>query len=516
MQTQPADSRASVREENIDVRRYLVALRRSLPLMVALVTVLTGLTLLASMLAPKRYSADAQIIVDPDQSVLQTTDAGSQQRQLATLRTLVDSPTVLAPAAQRARRTEAELENKVSSTVDQNANLITVSADDGTAAGAAEIANAVARSFVDSQAAVERARLRAAQAALTHEIDQLQANTTGTDTAEQIRALRERGAQLRVAEASAGANLQIARGAQAPKAPSSPRPLRNTVLALFASIFLAILVALGRDQLRPRVANQRELAQLLGLPVLATLPERGSRVLHRRDAMLAGAEQEGYRSLSAGIRLALPADREHVLLVSSAMHAEGKTTIVSRLGRQLAQAGHPTLLVSADLRWPRLDAALGVEGREGLSDLLARQDQLSAAAVRRRIVSGEQRGERGADVLPAGGRAGTDAATLLGGAALGELFAAIGELDYTYVLVDAPPLLGIGDTQLLASHSDELLVVSRLESLKLSNVLDLREMLDRVAAHPLGVVVIGGDIEVSPYYSTGRSALDVDQPLLPR
>jgi receptor protein-tyrosine kinase len=515
MQSQSAESRASVREENIDVRRYLVALRRSLPLMLALVTVLTGVTLLASMLAPKRYSADAQIIVNPDQSALQTTDAGSQQRQLATLRTLVDSSTVLAPAAQRAGRTEAELETKVTSTVDQNANLITITADDGTAAGAAEIANAIARAFVDSQAAVERARLRAAQTALTREIDLLQANANGTDTAEQIAALRERGAQLRVAEASAGANLQIARGAQAPKTPASPRPLRNTILALFASIFLAVLVALGRDQLRPRVANQRELSQLLGLPVLATLPERGSRLLQRRNAMLAGAEQEGYRSLSAGIRLALPADSEHVVLVSSAMHAEGKTTIVSRLGRQLAHAGHPTLLVSADLRWPRLDVALGVEGREGLSDLLARRD-LTAAAVRRRIVSGAQRGERGADVLPAGGRADADAATLLGGAALGELFATIRELDYTYVLVDAPPLLGIGDTQLLASHADELLVVSRLESLKLSNVLDLREMIDRVAAHPLGVVVIGGDIEVSPYYSTGRSALDVDQPLLPR
>jgi Mrp family chromosome partitioning ATPase len=120
-------------------------------------------------------------------------------------------------------------------------------------------------------------------------------------------------------------------------------------------------------------------------------------------------------------------------------------------------------------------------------------------------------------VLPAGTSAGdSGAAALVDATALGQVFKAISELDYTYVLVDAPPLLGIGDTQLLASFVDEMLVVARLESLKLTNVIDLRAMLDRLPGHPLGAVVIGGHFEVSPYYSGMRPALAPGESLLPR
>ena len=55
----------------------------------------------------------------------------------------------------------------------------------------------------------------------------------------------------RVEEASAGSQLQLAEPATPPTAPASPRPFRNVVLAPFGSAFLAILVALGREQLRP-------------------------------------------------------------------------------------------------------------------------------------------------------------------------------------------------------------------------------------------------------------------------
>ncbi len=64
--------------------------------------------------------------------------------------------------------------------------------------------------------------------------------------------------------------------------------------------------------------------------------------------MLSGIEYETYQSLAASVRFALPAgDEPRLVLVTSALHAEGKSTVCARLGAALAQAGQRTLLVSA-------------------------------------------------------------------------------------------------------------------------------------------------------------------------
>jgi Mrp family chromosome partitioning ATPase len=506
------------REDFVDVRRYLAALRRNIPLILGIIVVLTGGVLAFSLLASKSYNAQAQIIVDPQTSAITSPDAATEQRQLATIQTLVESPTVLDPAAKETGRTRQDLVDGITSTVDQNANLITIVGSDASAEGAARISNAVARTFIAREADIERQRLRRAQNSLNQEIQQLQANSSGDSaTLGQIRALQARAAELRVGEASAGSTLQLARAAEVPTGPASPRPARNAVLALFVSIFLGVLAALGRDQLFPRVGDQREMSQLLDLPVLAAMPETAGRMRLRRAAAQGRVEQEAYQTLSASLRLALPPDREHVILTTSALHAEGKTSVTARLGRTLAGSGQRTLIVSGDLRWPRLDALVGVDEQVGLSDLLAlaqSRGTLSADDVRQMVVPGavrEGRGRATADVLPAGNRTGDEAAELLSGDALTLLFDAITELGYTYVLVDAPPILGVGDTQVLASYCDELLVVTRMERLTLSTVVDLRDMLERTGVHPLGLVVIGARTEASPYYAGFREQTDVGQ-----
>ena len=507
------------REEFVDVRRYLAALRRNIPLILGIIVVLTGGVLAFSLLASKSYSADAQIIVDTQTSAITSPDASAEQRQLATIQTLIESPAVLTPAAKATGRTRKELAAAIESTVDQNANLINITGTDPTAVGSARITNAVTHSFISQEAAIERARLQRAQDSIQTEIRQLQAQSGGDPaTQNQIRALQARVAELRVSQASAGSTLQLARAAEVPDAPASPRPFRNAVLALFVSVFIGILAALARDQLWPRVGDQREMAQLLDLPVLASMPETAGRLRLRRAAMHGRVEQEAYQTLSASLRLALPPDREHVILTTSALHAEGKTSVTARLGRTLAATGQRTLVVSGDLRWPRLDALAGVDEQQGLSDLLARAQasgELSPDDVREVIVAGAGReggrGRSAADILPAGSRTGDQAAQLLSSDTLSLVFDAITELGYTYVLVDAPPILGVGDTQVLASYCDELLVVTRLERLTLSTVIDLRDMLDRTGVHPLGLVVIGAKTEASPYYAGFRETAEVGQ-----
>jgi capsular exopolysaccharide synthesis family protein len=320
--------------------------------------------------------------------------------------------------------------------------------------------------------------------------------------------LQARAAELEAASASAGSQLQLIQRPDVPSAPSSPRPLRNGVIALFASIFLAILVALGREQLTPRVTSQRELSHLLGLPVLSGIPYLRRRV----DARYARAEYETYQTLSAALRLALPpGPHPHILVVTSATHGEGKTTVTTRLGRVLAMAGHRTLVISGDLRWPKLDDVYNVSGRPGLRELLTLNpdgrtmqfDEVEKLIVPARGEAGAGRGEL--DVLPAG-RHGGDASELLHTPALPSLIEALRTSSYAYVLVDSPPLLGVADAQMFAQFCDESLLVSRLDRLRTSDAVDLREMLDRIDATAVGLVVIGTRLSGSPYYAADGSA----------
>jgi capsular polysaccharide biosynthesis protein len=494
--------RARTRDEAIDARRYIAALRRSIPMMLAIVAVLTCAVLLISLAMSKTYQAQSQIIVSPGATSFGGTDAASEQRELATIQTLVESPTVLATAAKTLGHTSDDLQSKVSSVLDPNANLITVQGTDGTARGAAAVANAVSHAFLDDRANAEKTSLQRAQSELGNQISQLQSgpNAESASVQGQIRALQARAAELRVSQASAGSDLQLARAAEVPSAATSPRPVRNAVLALFVSLFIGVLAALARDQLRPGVTDQREVSEILDVPVLAVIPEKPSKRRLRRAPLLSRIEHEAYRTLSASLRLQLKADREHVILTTSAMHAEGKTTVTMRLARLLADSGRRTLIVSGDMRWPRLDGHLGVEGSKGFSDLLAEANDgpISGAAAERYIV---RQALREADVLPAGTMLGEAAATLLSSERLDVVFEGLTDLGYAYILVDAPPLLGLGDTQLLATQADALLLVSRLEGLKLDTLIDLRSTLDRFAREPLGVVVIGGQAVMSPYYA---------------
>jgi Mrp family chromosome partitioning ATPase len=500
MLNQPTLSRSSTpRDDSIDGRRYLAALQRSSSMIVGIVVVLTIAVLLISLVMSKTYSTDAQLIV-PQSASLTTSDASSAQRYLATLQTLVTSPNVLRSAAPAAHAGTHALQDSVTATVDPNANLITVTATDGTADGAARKANAVTHAFLASQASIERRALTRAQGALTSQIRSLRAGpdaeTQSTQT--QITALNARLAELSVSLTNAGSDLQIARDAQVPAGATSPKPIRNAVLGLFVSIFIGILAALARDQLRPGITDQREVAELLDLPVLATIPEKTNHRSLRRAALAGRIEQEAYRTLSASLRLTLKPDREHILLTTSALHAEGKTSVTMRLGRLLAESGRRTLIVSADLRWPRLDSLLGLEGHSGFSDFLAGSgEDIEPSELRARIV----RRERDADVLPAGTLLGDEAAPLLTSERLEPVMLKLCELGYVYILVDAPPLLGLGDTQILASHCDDLLVVSRVRGLHLDTLLDLRATLDRLPIRSLGVVVIGGHAISSPYYA---------------
>lgn len=503
--------RDPVAEERIDVRRYLDALSRSRGLIAGITILITGIVLVVSLVLPNNYRATTRIVLEDNASLFGQSDPESTQRRLATIESLVTAPDVLAAAARDVGggETKDSLEERVEATVDQEANIINVSATDGHPERAAQIANAVAREFLSERAELERERIRSARDNLEQQIQEIE---TQPNADVQVGAIRDRISELTVSEGSAGSDLQIAEAAEIPDAPASPRPLRNTLLALFGSLFIAVLVALGRDQLRPRVTGQRELGRLLDVPVLAGVPY--VRRSGRKARYMSGVEAEAYQTLQAAVTLSLSSTDKRMVLVSGAVHAEGKSTATARLGRALARAGQRTLVVSADLRVPRLHEVLDVPLGIGVGDVLSLIDWQTGRfseelrdAIQPVVVSGPGRGGGGClDVLTSGTPT-KDPGRLVSGPAMTALLEEIRQLDYDVILIDAPPLLGIADSQVLARHVDALLLVTRLDRITLEHVNELRAVLDRLEVRPLGLVVIGARGDASPYYMSSRRPL---------
>ena len=473
-------------DQPVETGRYFDALRRSKLLIAAIVIPLTLAVFVLSSMLPKTYKATSKIVVESSTDPLQMRDGDSAERRLATIERLLTTRQTRRRAARSIPgETATTLEGKVSAAVDPNANLISIVATDDTAKRAARIANAVAASFLARQHRADVQRLRRAKATLQQALGELEGRR-GIQAANERVTIRERLTDLNLSAAGFRSELSLAEAARPPKAPFSPRPLRNALFAFFAAIFVAALAVVARAQLKPRVSGSRELSRLLEVPVLAEVPHV-RRPLGHRPATISTVEYEAYQTLQATLRRRLPPNQRTVL-VTSALHGEGKTEVTAALGLVLSQTMNRTWLVSADMRWPRLHELFDVDQTPGLSEVLVGAQNGSSGGIFQ--LSAARTGSGSLHVL-ASGRIPPDPAQLLASGALDGFFEEIQESEYDYVLLDGPPLLGLVDSQVLAQRVDGVLLVCRPDRHTPQTALALRELLDRLEVEPLGIVMVG-------------------------
>ncbi len=479
-------------EEPIELGRYLAALRRSWLLILLIVVPLTAAVFVVSSSLSETYRASAKVVVEGAADPLETRDAESVERRLATIQALLTTRENLRRAARRLRlTTAAALEGKVEASVDPAANIINVVATDESAAGAARIANAVAISFLAEGRRVERLRLARARGTLQRALARLQ-GVRGIPAAEERASIRERLTDLNFVAAGSGSELELAEAARPPAKPYAPRPARNALFGFFAAAFIAVLVALARAQLKPRVTNSRELGRLLDLPVLVEVPYVRRRLGHG-PKQLKAVEYEAYQTLQASLRRLLPPTEQRTVLVTSALHGEGKSEVTAALGLVLSHAGLRTWLISADMRWPRLHELFDVAQTPGLAEVLtaARRNGSSGAAEMSAVRTGGRGAEAGSLHVLASGRTPPDPSQLLASDTLDKFFDDVRGSDYDYVLLDGPPLLGLVDSQVLAHRADGLLIVCRPDRMTPENAIALRELLARLDVKALGLVIVG-------------------------
>lgn len=269
-----------------------------------------------------------------------------------------------------------------------------------------------------------------------------------------------------------------------PQDPVSPDMVLIGAFGLLAGLALGIALAFVRERLDDSLRGRLDLEANLNSPVLAVIPKvPGWRNKH--DARLVTREQpksavaEAYRTLRTSISFLAAQRGLKVLMITSPAAGEGKTTTAANLALVLADAGKRVVLVSADLRKPRIHRFFGLQNEIGLSSVLAEEIQPWEAIL--------DPGVENLRVLLSG-PVPSRPAELLQSDQMGEILAGLREVA-DYVIIDTAPMLLVADALALGPLVDGVLFVADSENTSRSAVAHSREQLEQVGAVLIGSVL---------------------------
>lgn len=477
------------------LRGYLVLIRKRKwwIAIFALLGLAAGIVL--SLAQPKEYAATAQLLVQPSAANI-ALGAAPAQITPTVVQTDVELVTS-APVRQVVARSIGGVVAAASAAEVAQTNVISVTAISSTPARAARIANAYSRAFVSYQQdaalralAAAESQLRKQIRSLGHEITVLSGQPGNSDqmTArrDELAVQRQQLAQMQVDGAAANkGGIEFVTPAQPPMSPSSPLPLQNAMLGAAVGLILGLALAFIRDNFDDTVASKESAERACGAPVLALIPTVAS-WKQRDQAIVVSASQplspaaEAFRSLRTSLQFIQHDHELRTLLVTSPAAAEGKTSTVANIGAMFAQAGERVLLLSCDLRRPRLGKFFGQDERTGLTGVLRREVQAEVAI---RQVSGQDN----LWMLGAGEIA-LNPAELLSRPDAAALFGRLRD-HFDLVLIDSPPVLPVTDAAVLSRYADGILIVVAAGQTKRVDLQRTAEKLSQVNAEVLGLVL---------------------------
>lgn len=432
----------------MDLRRYLRILTRRWRAIIAATLVGTALGMLATFVTEPQFRADSTLFVSL-QAGADTTDLNQgnsfAQARVRSYASLAASPQVTEAVvnALGLTMTPAELAKHITAAAQPDTVLLRLTVTDTSPERAARICNAAATRF----------------AAL---VMQLERPATSERSPVQ---------------------LSVTEPATAPSEPFSPRPGLNLALGLLAGLGVGAGLAVARESLDSSVHSTRTLSEALAetdqVPVLCAVahdPHAARQPLALRHD-IHGRRAEDFRLLRTNLKF-VDVDRPpRVIAVTSALPAEGKSTVAANLAATLAETGASVCLVDADLRRPSLARILGLVRDAGLTTVLIGQ-----AEVRQVLQSA------GSFSVLSSGAVPPNPAELLSTAKLRSVLNSLTEM-FDHVVVDTSPTLLVADTSVIAPVVDGFLLVVRAARTSRGQIADTVRSLQRAGTPVLGAIL---------------------------
>jgi len=279
--------------------------------------------------------------------------------------------------------------------------------------------------------------------------------------------------------------------APVPTAPSFPQKPVLILLSALTSFIIGILLALVCQNLDVAVRSMDQVRSLLKVHPLGMVPALGgirrpgnkpeSEVLDRPLSAYA----EAIRSIHTNLMLSDVDTRPRVVLVTSALPGEGKSTMAMSLAQMVARYGQRVIVIDGDLRRPAVHRLAGVSQRPGLIEWLLNRNALEEVIY--------STGPGGVDVIPAGDQPQLPP-NLLSSDRFRQLLRGLMER-YDMVILDSAPVLAVSDTRILSTLAEKTLFVVRWASTSHKVAASALRQLLEAGAPVAGVALMAVDVK---------------------
>ncbi len=312
--------------------------------------------------------------------------------------------------------------------------------------------------------------------------------------------------KLRVELRSASRITPFSNKVEAPKMPSNfyTRFFLTAIVALLGLCLPVLGIVLWDTQFQ-RINTVTDVSDRLGIPVVGSMPIIPSRVLRqlgspsKRNQLWQLRLTESVDSIAARLLRRAELEQRRVVMVTSAISGEGKTTLAAQLAMSLARAGRHTILVDFDLRQPSFDEAFGLARSPGVSEILRNECDLARAI--------QQTATSNLSILAAGRWNRMALSALANGAAF-SLFKELRD-DYEFVVIDSSPILPIADSRFVSQYVDSVILCVFRDISEAPRLRAACEILEAFGVQCIEAAVTGAsesDSSRSGYYHSSVSA----------
>lgn len=398
----------------------------------------------------------------------------------------------LAEAAEKELETAntlAEINGSASGQLEESSggatDFVTINATASTAEGAADVANAYAAAIQKTLRGNAVSEIRGLIRRVEKDADTLSKQDRKDSAEERARQLQT----LRGSLASQDDATTVLEPAVPPSVPISPRPRRNAALAGVLALLLVAGIPPFLESLNRKLRDEDDLADLLGAPVFAVLPE-SAYPGHRPDA----EAREAFQTLRASLRYFNVDNDLTEVLICGPGRSEGKTTVATNLSVALAQDETSVILVDGDLRKPQVAERLGVDDGRNVASVLIEEDD-PVESLREVDLEGSGRLRVLASEAPS-----ENPSLLLASKKMGDLVESLRD-ECDLLVIDTPPILVVSDALPLIRGSSGVILVTKADTTTRDAVSRARERIEAAGGSVLGGVLTGVKQTGSSRYS---------------